>query len=136
MRKTLTRKIQLWFSFLLCSAMLITMMGTVRAEETKTIHIETAEDFLTFAKECRMDTYSFNLVVELEDDIDLTDQDFEAIPSFAGEFRGNGHTIRGLNIETEGSIQGLFRYVRLGATIQDLNLEGSIVPTRVSASAC
>ena len=128
MRKTLTRKIQLWFSFLLCSAMLITMMGTVHAEETKTIHIETAEDFLTFAKECRMDTYSFNLVVELEDDIDLTDQDFEAIPSFAGEFRGNGHTIRGLNIETEGSIQGLFRYVRLGATIQDLNLEGNIAP--------
>ena len=45
MRKTLTRKIQLWVSFLLCSAMLITMVGTVRAEETKTIHIETAEDF-------------------------------------------------------------------------------------------
>ena len=153
MRNILVRRWQLWISFLLCIAMMFVMVGAVQADETqetvsadgeveevaeesetvkvfptKTIQIETAEEFLTFAKDCRMDTYSFNLVVELKDDIDLTDIDFEAIPSFAGEFRGNGHTIRGLSLETEGSVQGLFRYVRLEAVIQDLNLEGTISP--------
>ena len=125
-----------WISILLCLALLLSLPCTVQAKEKtedkkeiKTIAIETAEEFLSFAENCRLDTYSVNLKVELEDDINLTGKEFKAIPTFSGEFNGNDHVIRGLSLEAEGSVQGLFRYVRAGAVIKNLHLEGNIKPT-------
>lgn len=125
-----------WISILLCLALILSLPCTVQAKEKtedkkeiKTIAIETAEEFLSFAENCRLDTYSVNLKVELEDDINLTGKEFKAIPTFSGEFNGNDHVIRGLSLEAEGSVQGLFRYVRAGAVIKNLHLEGNIKPT-------
>ena len=146
MHKRSFKRWRLWLSSLLCLALLANLPLAIRAEETnsdaeaataeasqkpivtKTISIENADDFLRFAQDCRLDTYSIGLVVELEEDIDLTGKEFEAIPTFSGVLKGNDHVIRGLNLETEGSAQGLFRYIQAGAVVQDLHLEGSIAP--------
>ena len=97
--------------------------------ETVTIVLITSpESFLTFAENCRLDSYSQNLQVELLRDIDLTGVDFDGVPIFCGTFLGGGHTISGLNIQTEGSNLGLFRYLTQEAVVKDLNLEGDFAP--------
>ena len=124
---------RLWISLMLCLTMMLASFSTVQAdeekEEKKSISIESAEEFVKFAEDCRLDAYSENLTVELTSDIDLTGIAFAGIPTFGGIFNGNDHVIQGLDIQTEGSAQGLFRYVRAGATIKNLKLEGKIAPT-------
>ena len=104
--------------------------STVSAEEyDKTIEIDTVEEFLAFAENCRLDVYSEGLYVELTADIDLQNEDFPAIPTFSGYFDGRGHAIKGLAIKHDGSYQGLFRYVEEGAVVCNLNVEGEVQPT-------
>lgn len=133
----------------LCGLLVLGLALTAFADEVKTeeitdetaeeviyggiIAINTLEDFLNFAEFCRLDSYSLGLCVTLETDIDLTDVEFEPIPIFCGTFEGNGHTISGLNITGHGSSQGLFRYVRAGAVVRNLNVEGTVAP---GGSAC
>ena len=100
----------------------------VSAEEIF-LEIGSEEEFLTFAENCRLDAYSKFLHVELTADIDLTGMEFQAIPIFLGYFDGNGHIIKGLLIEQEGSVQGLFRYVETGAVVRNLNVEGQVIPS-------
>ena len=80
------------------------------------------------AENCRLDSYSKNLVVSLEADLDLEGKEFTGIPIFCGRFEGNGHTIRGLNLTGEGSQQGFFRYLTDTAMVVDLHLEGIVQP--------
>ncbi len=130
----MSKKLRLWACWILCLSLTLACFSTAGAaekeeKEEKTISIKTTEEFLDFAENCRLDSYSENLVVELEADIDLTGISFDGIPTFGGTFNGKGHKIKGLNIQTEGSAQGFFRYVRAGATVKNLNLEGKIAPT-------
>lgn len=90
--------------------------------------IATLEDFLSFAENCRLDSYSENLVVSLEEDIDFGDTTFAGIPIFSGTFEGNEHRIKGLKITENGSVQGLFRYLTATAVVQNLTVEGEIRP--------
>ena len=85
------------------------------------IKIESLEDFLEFAKNCKNDAWSLNKSVELNTDIDLSDSDFEMIPYFNGVFKGKGY----LNA-ADTYITGLFRYVGSNGIVQDLDLEGEI----------
>ena len=99
---------RLW-SILICLCLLLGSALPVFAEETaeETKHvlvIKTAEDFLAFAENCRLDSYSMGLTVSLEGDLDLKDVDFEDIPIFCGTFEGNGHTITRMNLSGEGCI--------------------------------
>ncbi|MFR2043289.1 MAG: GLUG motif-containing protein [Oscillospiraceae bacterium] len=98
------------------------------AEEGTTLRILRQKQFLDFAENCRLDSYSRNLSVVLLTDIDLTGVDFAGIPIFCGNFDGNGHTISGLSITQDGSNMGLFRYVDASALIQNLTVLGEIVP--------
>lgn len=102
-----------------------------QAEETAAIpySIASTEQFLLFAQQCRLDSFSQNLEVVLETDIDLTGSDFTSIPIFSGTFEGNGHTIQGVDITNDGSAQGLFRYLTETAVIQNLIVEGTIQPS-------
>lgn len=93
------------------------------------IKIFTAEEFLSFAESCRLDSFSQGLVVSLENDIDLSGISFEGIPLFSGTFEGNGHTISGLSITVDGSYQGLFRYLTAEGSVRDLTIHGDIQPT-------
>ncbi len=99
------------------------------AAETGTVlTISTEEEFLAFAEACRLDSYSRGLTVSLESDLDLTGVPFESIPIFCGTFKGNSHTIRGLELTGEGSVQGLFRYLTETAVVKGLSVAGRITP--------
>ena len=74
-------------------------------ETTKEIlSIATVEEFLAFVENCRLDSYSRGLTVELEADIDLTRVDFSGIPIFCGSFEGRGYSIKGLDIAKAGGL--------------------------------
>ena len=66
--------------------------------ETRSITITNQKRFERLAESCRLDSYSRNLVVSLQTDLDLEGREFAGIPIFCGRFEGNGHTIRGLNL--------------------------------------
>lgn len=127
MRKTI-------FSLLLCICVLLSAALPAGAKEeeqqpqTTRITIINRKSLLRLAEQCRLDSYSRDLEVSLEADIDLTGVDFEGFPVFSGSFEGNGHTIRGVNITASGSSQGFFRYLTDTAVVQNLNLEGLIQP--------
>ena len=125
---------------LLCAFLMLGMAVPAYANETETeeetveeiiwqeLAISTTEEFLEFAENCRLDTYSQNLSVTLKADIDLTDHTFSGVPIFSGIFDGNGHKITGLNMINDGSMQGLFRYLTAAALVQDLTVAGNIQP--------
>ncbi len=94
----------------------------------KKLTISNLQQFLTFAENCRLDSYSLGLTVQLKTDLDLSDKNFESIPIFCGTFLGNGHTISGLTITGEGSQLGLFRYLTPGSLVKNLQVKGTIQP--------
>ena len=93
-----------------------------------TVTISTRKDFLRFAKNCTLDSWSAGKTVVLTADIDLGRVNFSPIPIFGGTFEGNGHTISGLNLEQDGSQLGLFRYVAEGGVVKNLKVEGNVTP--------
>ena len=123
------------FSLLICMGLLLGMALSVNAEETvaaeaesRSLTISSREEFLAFAENCRLDSYSWNLVVSLEENIDLTGCDFKGIPIFSGTFAGNNRKITGLSITGDGSMQGLFRHLTATAKVQDLYINAVVQP--------
>lgn len=119
--------------FLLCVGLVIGMalpVFAVEAEDApvKLHKISSREEFLAFAESCRLDSFSFDLTVSLESDIDLGGVEFGGVPIFCGTFLGNDHTIRGLVLRGEGSYQGLFRYLTKTAKVENLHIEGLLLP--------
>jgi len=90
--------------------------------------IASEEDFIHFAENCRIDTFSRNLTVMMMTDLDLTGMEISSVPIFSGVFDGGGHSIRGISLAEEGSVRGLFRYVDSGAEIRNLHLSGTVTP--------
>lgn len=117
-----------FLSILLCVLLLLSCTILPVFAEEKVLTISTKEDFLTFAVNCRLDSYSKGLSVQLTADIDLTDTEFRGIPVFFGTFIGNGHQLTGVSITPEGSHVGFFRYVEEGAVISDLHIRGTVAP--------
>lgn len=115
------------FSLTLCLCLLLGIALPAVAEEN-TLTLKSAEDFLEFAENCRLDSYSRDLTVVLASDIDLTGRTFAGIPIFCGTFRGNGHSISGVNLTQDGSVQGLFRYLTDTAVVSRLHVRGNIQP--------
>lgn len=92
------------------------------------LHIKSLNDFLVFADDCRLDSYSEDLTVYLDVDLDLSDTEFDGVPTFSGTFEGNDHIIEGLSIKKDGSAQGLFRYLTQTAHVKDLVVRGDVSP--------
>ena len=121
-------------ALLLCLLLVLSLPVTALAEEAQdneegtTLRIARRQQFLDFAENCRLDSYSRNLSVILLTDIDLTGVDFSGIPIFCGNFDGNGHTVSGLSITRDGSNMGLFRYVDASGVIQNLTVSGAVTP--------
>lgn len=132
MRKQLVR----FVSLSLCLWLLITNgAGVLAAESSKeepvqgwSLTIRSVEEFLEFAENCRLDSYSRDANVYLEADLDLMDRDFSPIPIFCGTFYGNGHKITGLKLTDNGSVQGLFRYLTETAAVKQLHVAGTVMP--------
>lgn len=95
-------------------------------KEMTVLTIATAEDLTQLAKECTLDSWSEDKMVELAGDIDLTGLDFEPIPVFSGQFDGNRYEISGLYLDSDISSQGLFRYVTENAVVENLTVSGHI----------
>ena len=127
---------------LLCILLLLALVGSFllpalakepdkKEEEEapgRVLTIRSEEQFLKFAENCRLDSFSKNLTVQLEADLDLTGLEFEPIPIFYGIFEGNSHIIQGLELKTEGSVTGLFRYLEPDSQVRNLLVLGSILP--------
>ena len=113
---------------LLCAVLILCLALPAMAKDKADVTIANTEEFISFAQECRLDSYSMDLTVSLEADIDLSKTDFAGVPIFCGTFLGNGHTISGLNISGNGSQQGLFRYLTQTAAVKDLNVTGKVTP--------
>ncbi len=132
--KTMRNLLKRISALLLCLLLVLSLPVTALAEEAQdseegtTLRIARRQQFLDFAENCRLDSYSRNLSVILLTDIDLTGVDFSGIPIFCGNFDGNGHTVSGLSITRDGSNMGLFRYVDASAVIQDLTVSGEVTP--------
>lgn len=122
------RILSLLLSLFLLIAIAVPAVADNEEPAAQELRITSLEDFLTFAENCRLDSFSQNLTVCLGCDLDLSSAELEGIPIFCGTFLGNGHTITGISITADGSFQGLFRYLTVDATVQDLNIEGDIHP--------
>lgn len=92
------------------------------------IYISSSDDLLRLAEACRVNTWSVDKTIVLANDIDMSNVSFCGIPTFAGTFVGQGYTIKGLQMEQEGSVVGLFRYLQETALVDGLNLEGNLTP--------
>ena len=91
-------------------------------------YITSLEDLLALADACAVDSYSQNVTVYLQTDLDLAGSDFASIPTFGGVFEGGGHTISGLSLTANRSHTGFFRYIQPGAAVKELNLSGEVKP--------
>ena len=132
--KTMRNLLKRISALLLCLLLVLSLPVTALAEEAQdseegtTLRIARRQQFLDFAENCRLDSYSRNLSVILLTDIDLTGVNFSGIPIFCGNFDGNGHTVSGLSITRDGSNMGLFRYVDASGVIQNLTVSGAVTP--------
>lgn len=100
--------------------------GPSDTTEFENIEISTVEEFLAFAENCYLDSWSANKIVSLKQDIDLSSTSFETIPVFAGIFDGGGHTISGYRPTEQSYIVGLFRYIEEGGVVRNMSLKGRI----------
>lgn len=122
------------FSLFLCLLLTASFALPAFAEETEPepqktcLTIQTKEDFLEFAENCRLDSFSVNLEVTLASDIDLENVHFEGVPIFSGTFLGNGHSITGFTLTCDGSDLGLFRYLTSAAVVEKLTVYGDVAP--------
>lgn len=115
-------------SALLCLCLAVGALPARAEEGPQTVTVSTAQDLLDLAQSCRLDSWSRGLTVVLAADIDLTDSGFSGIPTFGGTLEGGGHTISGLDLSGDGSVQGLFRYLQQGAVVRDLTVSGDVHP--------
>ena len=117
-------------SLCLAALLLFSLSPSALAAETggAAVYISTAEQFITFAENCARESYSLNRRFVLRNDIDLTGLVYRPAGYFAGRFDGGGHTVRGLNLEGDGSRLGLFRQIVPGAAVENLNVEGRVQP--------
>ena len=103
-------------------------LSTLAEEEPGVIHLKDAEDLIQLAENCRLDSWSRDKTVYLDADIVLSGTGFEGIPSFGGRWEGQGHTISGLNLTVDGSVQGLFRYIQTEGMVRETTLTGIVQP--------
>lgn len=115
---------------LLSTALLLGSLpaAALAEEDPATLHLSTADDLVQLAENCRLDSWSLGLTVYLDADIDLTGSDFGGIPTFGGRWEGNGHTISGLTLTADGSVQGLFRYIQKDAVVRQTTLSATVQP--------
>lgn len=92
------------------------------------ISISNVEEFIKFSENCTLDNWSVGKTITLTADINLGYKDFAPIPIFGGVFKGNGHSISGLKVNSVGSSIGLFRYIAKGGAIENLKVEGAVIP--------
>ena len=96
------------------------------SDDGDTIYINSVSDLLSLAKSCAYDQWSVGKTVILQKDLSLEGMLWEPIPSFSGQFKGNGHTISDLTITGQYSPAGLFGIVEEQGSIESLSVRGIV----------
>ena len=96
------------------------------SDDGDTIYINSVSDLISLAKSCAYDQWSVGKTVVLQKDLSLEGMLWEPIPSFSGQFKGNGHTISDLTITGEYSPAGLFGIVEEKGSIESLSVRGVV----------
>ena len=123
------RILSLLLTFSVVVSLLLSASSPIVAHaEGEVILIESAEDFVSFAKNCSYDLWSKGKTFFLTKDIDLSGSDFDLVPVFSGTFEGNGHTIQGLNITGASAPAGLFAILEKDGVIRNINVVGTVTP--------
>ena len=126
MNKRLSVPAVLLLALTLCLSLFPALPASAEETEPETVHIRTADDLMALAVNCSLDTWSDGKKIVLDNDLSLTEVDFDSIPIFNGEFDGGGHTIYDLNISSAQSPSGFFLETGKDANIHDLNISGSV----------
>lgn len=108
---------------------LSTAQTSVFSLEQRVYFISDEEDLIQLAQNCTLDTYSHGLTVILNQDIQVSDENFRGIPTFGGEFNGNNYTISSVKLTHDSSTFGLFRYIQGTGVVQNLKVEVNLQPT-------
>lgn len=115
-------------SFLMACVLFASFASPVFAvEQERIVSIDSTQEFLEFAKNCTLDTWSQGKEFRLTSDLDLRGTDFVSVPTFGGLFDGQGHTIKGWSVSHSVSNVGVFGIVQPGAVVKNLQVTGSIV---------
>ena len=96
------------------------------SDDSDTIYINSVSDLLSLAKSCAYDQWSVGKTVVLQQDLSLEGMFWAPIPSFSGQFKGNGHTISDLTVSGEYSPAGLFGIVEENGSIESLSVRGVV----------
>ena len=116
-------------SFSLVLTLILSVSSPIIASaEGEVVLIESAEDFVNFAKNCSYDLWSNGKTFLLTNDISLEGHDFKSVPVFSGIFDGASHTITGLNLTEAGSPTGLFSILEKDGVIKNLRVVGAVSP--------
>lgn len=115
-------------SSLLAALMLLACAAPALCMSDGSIVIHNEKEFAQFAKKCKTDTWSQGKTFRLVADIDLSHTEFSPVPTFGGEFDGNGYTISGIKITSKGSNLALFRYIQKSGIVENLNVNASVAP--------
>lgn len=102
-------------------------ISPVKAEEKEVVYIRDAEGFYRLSEQCRTESFSTGKTFMLESDLDLSAYENLVVPIMDGTFKGNGHSVTGVRLTEEVSDYGLFRYVGVNGTVQDLTVEAQVV---------
>lgn len=129
------RFLSLLMGILLCLLLPLQAMGAKEEKVYTEFEIRTASDFQELAKLCVLDSAASSLRVVLVQDVSLKDCPNPEIPTFGGIFDGQGHTISGLHIDTEGAVRGLFRYIQPEGVVRDLIISGAVIAPGGDADA-
>ena len=96
-------------SLALCAAFLLSFLAPCALAAGSVFTVRTTGDWEALAEACVLDRWSEEKEVVLAGDLDFTGLEFTPIPLFSGHFDGNGHTIRGIDLEKDASTVGVFR---------------------------
>ena len=96
------------------------------SDDGDTIYINSVSDLLSLARNCAYDQWSVGKTVILQKDLSLEGMLWEPIPSFSGQFKGNGHIISDLTITGQYSPAGLFGIVEEQGSIESLSVRGVV----------
>ncbi|MCD8097243.1 MAG: hypothetical protein LUE31_04225 [Lachnospiraceae bacterium] len=122
-----TKRSLRWMAILLTAVLLFQSSGITAFAAGDVVVIDSAEDLVLLADNCRKESYSTGKTFRLEADIDLAGYENLSIPVMNGSFEGGGHTISGLKLTEEMSDYGLFRYVGENGSIRNLTVEGEVL---------
>lgn len=110
---------------ILLSILMIMMLipFSVFAENTEEVfHIKSIKDWNELADKCELDSYSNNLIVELDNDLSFQ-KGFNEIPYFNGTFDGKNHKLENIVFDSSVINEGVFRITGKKAVIKNLSVE-------------